>query len=1103
MAALVSVLTEVPDDPMQPEWIVIQSKGMKQWISLQIAEKFGVCANTNFVFPRQMVEHILTGFDPKADQIPELNRDVLFWAVLKQINEPDSAGVLSGISEYIRSDTTGKKECQLALKIAGVFDDYQVYRPEMLLGWLNEKQSDNLTAGNADVTAGWQAALFKKIITQPDDHPVKKIQSFLDDFSAETNGKTHFPKRISLFGISALPVKFLQVFDTISSVVDVRLFSLIPSNQFFFDVLSPRQMGKIALESDSDLLYFETGNPLLSSLGTSVQHFCSILESFDYQEPAINLFEDPSDPANPSMLTQLQSDILHFILRKRNTNDGPVPVSDQDRSIRIQVCHSPMRETQVLKDLLLDEFDKDPDLFPHDVIVMMPDIEAYAPFIEAVFGGEHGLPFAVSDRRNRSESEVINAFLKILALKDSRFDTRQVLDLLLSNVIADRFNITPDDIGEIEQMVKDANILWGKDGQHRKSLDLPPFEENTWQFGLDRLFMGMAMPEDSETLVADILPCPGPEGLDLDILGRFAHFCHTLFTRLDSLDSTPVSSRSIGFWTKELRKIVHALLDENDQTAEDLSFLLQTIDQIEHDALEADFSGPISFASLSGLIEQKLNLSIAMGNFMAGRITFCNIMPMRSIPFKIVVLMGMDEQSFPRKIQGPGFDLIRKFPQKGDKIQRDEDRCLFLESLLSARSRFIITYTGMNIQDNSLIPCSGVVSELLETMDQSFVFPDGFEIMRFHPLHPFDDSYFTGPSSGSRSTDRALFSYSSDFLQIAQCMSSKETEPLVFVKDLMEQPPGEPLHEATLEQVIGFFKNPLKTWVREGLNVQIPLLEEQRIEREKFTIAGLDQYIIGSRLLEQLSDSQNSPDRYAVYKAAGCLPFGEKGRTEYLRIHQDVSHIISTVQQFLKQKPVPPLRFEKQFKDIVISGNFPDIRKAGRYVASFGTLNGARLISAWISHLFLNCCAPDGYPKNTIVAGRDPSRNKPAVVYFFRPLGKDGLPLLEKMVQLFAQGCRKPVYLFCETAWQFVQALSKKQFDTSPESIANVMNQSKIKTAWQGSTFQAGERQERYISLCVENNDPFDSLEKLFVSGFVNNALSVYQPLLENLEIQS
>ncbi|MCP4673612.1 MAG: exodeoxyribonuclease V subunit gamma, partial [Desulfobacula sp.] len=803
MQALLAVLKCVPDNPMVPEWIGIQSRGMKQWIAAQMADNLGICANIKFLFPRQMIDQVI--YDQFNDQKESLNEDILPWYIMKLLHKSKSVSELSHLQDYIMDDETGKKQYQLSMKIAKIFDDYQVYRPSMLMEW----QRKNSHAFLKDSDAQWQAWLWQSIISDyPHNHIAYKISRFIEKFDEKYNNKDCFPLRISFFGISAIPTVFLQVFEKISQIIDINLFLLTPSNQFFFDIKSDKQLGKISFDKEMpinpDQLYYEVKNPLLSSLGTAGKNFQSSLESFDYHEPLNDLFLDPLSESD-TMLAYLQSDILNLVYRKHDREDLPVKVESSDNSVSIHACHSPMREAQVLKDLLLNEFENDSDLAPHDIIVVMPDIESYAPFIESVFTLENSLPFSISDRKKRSESEPIEAFFKILSLKNSRFEQTSVLDLLISESIAQKFNISFDEIAMIENMVKDAAVLWGKDADHRKTFDLPPFAENTWFFGLQRLFMGMAMPENYDKLIKDILPGQSFEGLDLEVLGKLALFCDTLFTSLEKL----AGKKNIEEWCQVLKSICNSLMDRNFQNGEDLTLLLQTIDKVKQDSHVAGFDQTISFDIIHSIIENTLDQNISQGKFLTGNIIFCNTMPMRSIPFKIVVFMGMDEKSFPGQGFRPEFDLIKKYPQPCDKVQRDEARNLFLETLLSARSKFVITYTGISIQDNSKTPCAGVVNELLDTIEQSFIFPESYLYHFFHPLHPFNREYFT------KSHD--YFSFSQDNCKIAKALSKKRAAHHMFLETDAMAKLQEPVLNITIFDMICFFKNPVQWYMKEGL----------------------------------------------------------------------------------------------------------------------------------------------------------------------------------------------------------------------------------------------------------------------------------------------
>jgi len=1092
MDGLASVLAQVPEDPMVPEWIGIQSRGMKQWIATQVARKLGICANISFLFPRQMIELFLSG--PQPCESGMLTPDALMWSVMEGILENSDTPCFASLKKYIGTEDSGRRLFQLSMKIARVFDDYQIYRPNLLLDWENKAQTDRFK----DPVMAWQSVLWKKIAhSRPKLHVAARMEAFLKKGipggpGADPGAPTGIPQRISLFGVSAMPPRFLEFFGALARTMDVYLFLLTPSNQFFFDMRSRRQMEKMALDNagslDMETACYEVANPLLASLGQSGSVFHESLENFDYHEPLGDLFEDPLDQSS-SMLSFLQSDILNLIVRKAGTETLPVAVDPKDTSVSIHACHSPMREAQVVKDLLLDAFENDPDLCPHEVIVMMPDIEAYAPYLTAVFASEHPLPFSVSDRKKKSESETLTAFLKILALKESRLEPARVLDLLLSPAIAVKFDILAEELMVIEEKVQEAKILWGRDKAHRKELTGAAFDENTWMFGFRRLFMGYGLPQDHETLVADILPCDAFEGLEAGTLGKIAHFAHTLFDRLSDL----APAKTIQMWGESLRTLVLSMMEKTHDNEADMVFLLHTIDAFVRDGEMAGYSRKIDFFVVRDIIEGKLDKTIAQGSFLAGSLTFCNLMPMRSIPFKVVVLMGMDEAGFPRKPMVTGFDLIKKYPRKGDKQEPEEDRNLFLESLLSARDRLIITHTGMSIKDNSPIPCSCVVEELKDAMKAGFKFPEGFDFCFWHPLHPFNPVYFNKTAS--------FFSFSQDQCRIA--VSQAEPGKNAFSRQaflprefcLIPQSQPDPVNKSvTLTELVRFFRNPVAEFVTQGLNLCFPEIKDPVSDREEFQLSGLSGYALGSLYMDKAPEN----DLYDRVRAGGLLPFGQKGRSEWDRISSVADPILALAGTFDPGAPLPPLGVDTRVGEMVITGTLTDCFESGRFTAGFGRLTPARLLTQWIYHLFLN--ARGCKFLHTRMVGRDPKGKLPAVVYSFGPLSS-APGHIEALVSLYEEGRRKVLPFFCDTSFSLAQSLSTKNFEKSRENIEFALVQAR--RFWFDPFYGKGEGINRYVELIFGHKDPFETLENLMESQIIETALLVYQPLLENLTCES
>ncbi len=1089
--ALCAVIAKGPGNPIAPEFIGIQSRGMKQWLSQVIAHHFGVCANVRFMFPRQMLEYIREyscksqGAGSSAPVL--LSRDMMVWAVLDALmarglapDREDSS--FWGPETYLEHDETGTRAMALSRRIATVLDDYQVYRPEMLSAW---GRGENQEFDAPHVL--WQADLWRDL-TQKGVSMPHQMQACVAALESGAVNAMALPRRISLFGICAMPPFFLDLFDRLGRNMDIFLFLLTPTCQFFFDLPSPRQQEKAALTHKAVSGLPEEGNPLLGALGQVSRETQGLLENFDYDEPMGDLFADPLGQGVSCMLAVIQSDILNLVWRGKGRADAPVTVSPDDTSLAVHACHSPMREAQVLKDLLLDAFDKDPGLCPHDVVVMMPDIEAYAPFLEAVFSQAPGLPFTVSDRRRRSESLTLSAFLNILDMKETRLEKSKVMGLLSCPVIAGKFGLTMGDQEFVSALFDAAGILWGKDGAHRQKILGRPYEHNSWVFGLNRLMAGFSLPEASTVFVNDVLPCDGIEGLEGQILGKCAHFIHSLFNALDLMDS-PGTVRE---WATRFRTIISDMLVKDLGNDGDMAVLLNALDDMEKEAGQAGFERRISFPAVRLALTAKLDVQISQGSFLSGSITLCNLMPMRSIPFKLVCLMGMDAQSFPRTVNSPGFDLIRQHPRLGDKQARLEDCELFLEALLCARLRLIITYTGMRISDNCAVPAASPVAELVDTVENSFLFPQKFQWQFTHPLHPFSPVYF------SNTGGTGYFSYSTAQCRICTNQWAKRNEHGFCFRDLagdtiLQQKRSKERPSIELADLIGFFRHPVRYYVTGTLGVIYPEPGLVPDEREPFRLSRLSLYQLGSLAVEHRERS----DLYPVVKAQGCLPFGKKGEQEWAMINDLAKPVTDLAQHELPDTPLRTLDLHLQTDTCCITGQVTDVHDQGRAVAGFGRLNPSRLLTQWIMHLAYSCV--EDHPGATVMVGQDPEKRKPAVKFEFCAIDDKtrARALLLDLAGNYLAGTATVFPFFADLCFHLVLDLSSRDYDLSAPSLAKALK--KCAGLWQNTFNSTGESFNRYTTLVFGQKNPVADPLALEQSGVLDAGLGVYRPMLAHL----
>ncbi len=1100
--ALGEVLDRPLDDPMMPEWIGVQSQGMKQWVSTTLARRFGICANIRFSFLKDMVEQILNAGNNGPETHKPFTDKVLLYGLMDTLNDLEAAAgedggereVFSPILSYLAEGTgsdpgdsggSGLRQYQVCDRLARLFDDYQVYRPDMLSQWQIPEYADP----NRDPQVSWQAGLFSELVKQGFDqclgHRIKAIM----EKGVETGDL--LCERINLFGISSMPPAFLEVFSRVAQTAEVNLFLLTPSREFFGYIRSDKEQSRIADREERRLQ--EAGNPILASMGKPSREFHLLCEDHLYHEPFPDLFEDPASKSasgrDATLLEQIQSDILNLVDRTGQGDHDPVTFDRVDDSFRIHACHTPLREAEALKDQLLCQLAREPDVQPHDIIVMMPDIESYSPYIEAVFGTGDQIPYTIADRVLASEYELVAAVLKILKLKQGRFELLEVLDLLESRDIAGRFGILPSDMESIESMCRKAGIFWGRDADHRKQTGLPGDHENTWAFGLQRLMLGLAMPERQGDLVLGMAPCAFLEGLEADLLGRFAAFCHTLFDHMDRL----AGPHTMIEWCDILLRLVSAMVIRNTDNEAQYTFVIRTLDGIRDQSAQAGFKKAVNFEVMAAILEKELSRTLSSSRFMAGKVTFCNIMPMRSIPFKVVALMGMNETDFPRKGIRDSFDLIKAHPRPGDKVDREEDRNLFLEALLSARRSFRVTYTGMDIRDNSPIPASPVVTELVDMIHAGYLVREPGHLVVEHPLHGFNERYFSDDHA-----DGIGRSYSRNAYDMALRLR-QGTAPVPPFLD-----PSEPVADSTdkvapegeketisIDTLVRFFNSPLAWFMKHTLGL-VPMAEENRKEdREPDRLDGLGAYALGT-----LMTDHEAPLRFEQIKALGVLPHGQKGVLEYEEISGMAGKVVRISENIRAGKPISLLRLNAEIEGYRITGVLPQTSPDEAFWLTYGRLSPKRLLNYWIHHLVLNCSSHDG-PFQTVMVGRSPDDPSRAVSLSFPDIRPQAGTYLAYLIQRFTEGRTSPMIFFPATSWAYTNRLMKTG---DPESADNqrraVQAASKI---WYDPFRGTGDKTDRYAAIYFRQTDLFDSADDLTQSGFLKNSMEILGPLMSHL----
>jgi exodeoxyribonuclease V gamma subunit len=973
------------------------------------------------------------------------------------LQELEEAPCFKPLSGYLCGD--GDFRCyELAWRIADHFDQYLVYRPDWITRW---------EAGEEE---HWQAELWRRLAAGDSDHRVRLRERFFKTLANPARlARTKLPPRVCLIGIAAMPPVYLEILARLAGSIDIHLFLLNPCQEYWGDIVAERDIARQGIDIDAEELYLETGNSLLASLGKLGRDFIDMTQ--DCTGQLVEAFEAP--PAD-SLLHCLQADILN--LRNRDSEVfPPIPLKPDDRSVQVHACHSPRREVEVLYDQLLALFQANPDLQPADVVVMTPDIEAYGPTIEAVFStvdGDRHIPFSIADRSPRAESPLVDTFFGLLELPDSRYDANRVLAVLETEAVQRRFGFTEEDLTRVHRWVRETGIRWGIDPDSRAELDLPATLEHTWQAGLDRLLLGYALPGDGARLMADILPFAEVEGDDAQIMGRLQAFAAAVF----ALKSQLAGRQSPAGWAGTLQTVLAQFLAPLEAHEAEVQLIRAALERLAANAEQAEFREPVSLTVIKSYLRRHMEVpEEGVGRFLSGGVTFCAMVPMRSIPFPVVCLIGMNHDSYPRPQRPLGFDLMARQFRRGDRSRRFDDRYLFLEALLSARCCLYLSYVGSSIRDNSVIPPSVLVSELLDVIDRGFL-PAAAEedqsvleqLVTRHPLQAFSRRYFSG--------DTGLFSYSEPLCDASRLAGQDGKAPAPLIATGLPEPEAE-WRTVELMQLIHFFANPARYLLRRRLGIHLKEDEGGLPCREPFILEPLAKQRLCQELLSLHLAGTPLTAALPVVRAAGVLPHGQVGECLFERERDTVERFAARLAQFLPTAKLEPLEIDLPFNGLRLTGWLPEVAPEGLVGYRLARVRPRDYLELWIRHLVLNRLAPPGVSLVSRWLGQDRE-------IVLRPV-TDAERHLQDLLDYYWQGLCQALHFFPKSAFAYVEAAGSAKTRTPPELAA--------RRVWEGGEYQRGECQDLYYQLAFRGSDPLDA-------EFLRLSEAVFRPLVAHLK---
>lgn len=1074
---------------------------MRRKLELSMADRFGICSNVQFSFLAQWLWRQIGQVVP-VQEVSPFAPPVLAWRVFRIFGDDAFVRDHPRLAGYLReADPLMRHE--LASRAAALLEQYITYRPDWLARWSDGKTVRLPGTDDArQADQNWQAALWRRITQElgtSRQHPSAAFFRAVESLGPEAPRRVGLPATAHIFCLPTMPPLYIDILRRLGRWIELRLYVLNPCREYWFEIVDRRRLSYLAARGEAaDESYHEVGNRLLAAWGKQTQAHMDLLFDDSGQSSVDDGHFVPH--GGETLLARVQDAILDLA----DLEPGSIGLAEDDRSVEVHVCHSLTRELEVLQDQLLAMFSAANPPQPAEILVVTPNLEEAAPLIDAVFGNvplARRIPYTITGRPRSSLNPAARALLDLLALATSRFQASAVFDLLQQPVVGRRFGVGNTELESIHAWIRQSAIRWGIDAAHRAQFDFPDFERYSFSDGLNRLFLGYALPADIDSAFNGRLPAGDPGGSEAVTLGCFWNFVQ----QLDRLRQDLARPKTPDEWMQALFAALDSFLAPAAGEIDDLREVRDTLHELRGNMSRGGIEGPVPLEVIRTALEALLD-DPARGGVPTGALTFSSMTSLRNLPYRVICAIGLNDGVFPSAARPVEFDLMAFEPRRGDRQRRIDERNLFLDLVLAARDRLFLSYTGRSVRDNSILPPSVLVSDLVDYLVPAIApEPGSDEALRAargrlvveHPLQAFSPACFTAHA------DARLASFNDEYCNAlrrglaapaavavpaveAADEGEEESEEIeedenvpASVQAFFKLPLAEPEDEwrdVTLDQLIGFFRNPCRYLLRQRLGIVLAQGEEELLDDEPFLPDWPGRTAFAERLLPLYLGGRNRPEIRALALAGTEYPPGHMGQ---LLLERELDMIGEFAQGLLRETQAVCLpsrhgsiEFELDGQAWRLSGAFGDLRPAGLIRHRYDDARAADYLSGWLSHLFLNATRPAGVRPRTIWHSRDGR-------YVIEPC-EPARDHLRALLALYRKGLRQPLHFFPKSAWTFV---------------AKGGNSSAARNTWHSTRERPfGEDRDPAYRLALRGQeDPLDP-------DFEACARTVFGPLLEYLD---
>ena len=1024
VAGLADLLATPLPDPFATEVVAVPTRGVERWLAQQLSDRLGVCAGVDFPSVRRLVAETLgpvTDVDPDTDPWHPSRAVWPILAILDAARDDAWAELLwSHLRGRSAEQSRGGRRWLTARRAADLFARYGSERPELLDRW---RAGEDVDTDGAPLGAdrAWQAELWRRLRAElAVPSPAERLPPALDRLTAG-DPDLDLPERLSVFGLTGLDRTQHRVLTALGAERDVHLWLTHPS-PVLWDALAARPSRPAGRRRDDTSLEV-VENRLLGYLGRDSRELQLVLAGAG---PADQHHQVAAPPPAHTLLARLQQDLA--------ANAGPRPSAERpvldatDRSLQVHAAHGQDRQVEVLRELLVGLLADDATLEPRDVVVLCPDIERFAPLVSAAFGladdgtetehPGHRIRVRLADRALRRLNPLLGVLGSVLDLAGSRLEASAVLDLCAQPPVARRFSFSADDLDRLAQLVAASGVRWGLDPASRKPYGLEHLGQNTWAAGLDRLLLGVTMDEEGNHFIGTALPLDEVDSSDVELIGRLAELVDRLGTAVTAFDADHPMPR----WVELAKETIEALTATSTADSWQTGQAFRVLSALAEG--EAAEQAVLTRAELQALLADGLGGRAGRANFRTGTLTVCTMYPMRSVPHRVVCLLGMDDLAFPRRTRADGDDVLAADPWVGDRDRRSEDRQLLLDAVMSATEYLVVLYSGADPRTGASRPPAVPIGELLDTVDQTVRTTDGRlpreQVLHRHPLQPFDRQNFSADDG------RPPFSFDGAALRGARAVARERTDGLaVYPHDPL---PGQDTHQVAIADLIRFFQHPVKALLRDRGG--LPTWEDRDPITDELPVSldGLESWAVGDRMLTQLLQGAD-PDRLVGAEwRRGSLPPRALGGRALEVIQRQASDVAERARPWLVGEP-DSRDLALDVGERLLTGTVGPLYGTTLVSVSYSSLGAKQRLSAFTRLLALTAAHP-GLDWRAVSIGRRGTS-------LLGPVDPGWAALvLDDQLDLYATGLREPLPFAPRTSLEYARLRFRDLQVTPGESSA-------------------------------------------------------------------